>query len=178
MREMVRHIRSFVLPVTVTIVIPFLLVGSFRPFGGKLRLGAPFFQIPLGLAVFGVGLALLATTVVLFLKKGSGTLAPWDPPRRLVIEGVYGYVRNPMISGVLFVLLGETIFFMSWSLLSWTIIFAAINTLYFRFSEEPGLASRFGESYAEYKRNVPRSIPRLRPWRPGLSAQPEDKQFS
>jgi protein-S-isoprenylcysteine O-methyltransferase Ste14 len=170
MRETVRHIRSFVLPITVVIIIPFFLVGSFRPFGVRLRFAVLLFQIPLGLAVFCVGLALLVITVALFLKKGSGTLAPWDPPRRLVVEGVYSYVRNPMISGVLFMLLGETIFFMSWSLFAWTVIFAVTNILYFQFSEEPGLTSRFGESYVEYKRNVPRWIPRFCPWRPDVSA--------
>ena len=33
-------------------------------------------------------------------------------------------------------------------------------------SEEPGLEKRFGAEYVEYKRNVPRWIPRLKPWRP------------
>jgi protein-S-isoprenylcysteine O-methyltransferase Ste14 len=168
MGDTARHLRSFVLPVVVAIVIPFFLVGSLRPFGVRLRFVALLFQITVGLAVFCVGLALLIITILLFLRKGSGTLAPWDPPRRLVIEGVYSYVRNPMISGVLFMLLGETIFFMSWSLFAWIAIFTAINTLYFHFSEEPGLVRRFGESYTEYKQNVPRWIPRLHPWRPNV----------
>jgi protein-S-isoprenylcysteine O-methyltransferase Ste14 len=69
-----------------------------------------------------------------------------------------------MICGVLSMLIGETVFFGSWSLLIWTLIFGAGNTLYFRLLEEPGLVRRFGEDYLVYRRNVPMWIPRLTPW--------------
>ena len=57
----------------------------------------------------GVGLLLFAASLRQFAVRGKGTLAPWDPPKHLVVEGPYRYVRNPMISGVLFVLLGEAL---------------------------------------------------------------------
>jgi protein-S-isoprenylcysteine O-methyltransferase Ste14 len=98
------------------------------------------------------------------MKKGRGTLAPWNPTQKLVTDGVYRYVRNPMISGVLFILIGETIFFGSWLLFIWALIFGIGNTFYLRLSEEPGLVRRFGEEYLVYRRNVPMWIPRLKPW--------------
>jgi len=68
-------------------------------------------QSLLGTVVILLGLALIAQTVALFARVGRGTLAPWDPTERLVVRGPYRRVRNPMISGVLTVLLGETLRF-------------------------------------------------------------------
>ncbi len=79
---------------------------------------------------------------------------------------MYAYVRNPMILGVIIVLLGESLVISSWSIFAWAILVFLINTVYFIFSEEPGLQKRFGEEYREYKRNVPRWIPRSKPWKP------------
>jgi|WetSurMetagenome_2_1015567.scaffolds.fasta_scaffold54736_4 protein-S-isoprenylcysteine O-methyltransferase Ste14 len=158
--DLLRQLRSFVLPFTVAVIIPFLVVGRFRPFGVRLYLPLPFVQIPLSVLLFSGGFLLLVITIRLFIKKGNGTLAPWDPTRRLVTEGVYRRVRNPMISGVLFLLIGEAVLLGSWLLLVWALVFAFVNTLYFRLSEEPGLAKRFGEEYLLYKHNVPMWIPK------------------
>jgi len=162
--SLLRQLRSLILPITVVGIIPFLQVGRFHPFGLRLHLPVPFVQVPLGTLAFCGGLLLLVITIRLFVRKGKGTLAPWDPTQKLVTDGVYRYVRNPMISGVLFMLIGETIFFGSWLLFIWALIFGMGNTLYFRLSEEPGLARRFGEDYLAYRRNVPMWIPRLKPW--------------
>jgi protein-S-isoprenylcysteine O-methyltransferase Ste14 len=110
-----------------------------------------------------VGLALWAWTVRLFAVLGRGTLAPWDPPTELVVEGPYRYVRNPMITGVVAVLAGEALFFGSWSLAIYAAVFVAVNAVWFRVSEEPGLRRRFGPAYDEYAREVPRWLPRLWP---------------
>lgn len=91
---------------------------------------------------------------------------PRDPTKKLVVAGLYGFVRNPMILSILVVLLGEAVAFASDAILILAAAFFIINTLYFRFSEEPGLEKRFGEEYLEYKRNVPRWMPRVTPWRP------------
>lgn len=119
-----------------------------------------------GMSLVVGGLILWFSTVVLFSRTGKGTLAPWDPPKRLVVCGVYQYVRNPMISGVCFVLAGETVFFGSACLGGWLAIFAAINAVYIPFVEEPELIRRFGEDYETYRRNVPRWVPRLTRWEP------------
>jgi protein-S-isoprenylcysteine O-methyltransferase Ste14 len=71
-----------------------------------------------------------------------------------------------MITGVLAVLLGEALVFHSVPILAWFVVAFAINHVYFIAFEEPGLVERFGEEYLEYKKNVPRWIPRLRPWKP------------
>jgi protein-S-isoprenylcysteine O-methyltransferase Ste14 len=145
------------LPVVATVVIPALIVWESGATVGPLAfVGAP---------LIAVGLALLVSTIKLFASVGRGTLAPWDPTTRLVVRGPYRYVRNPMISGVLFVLLGEAALFGSVPLLIWFGAFLAINAVYFPLVEEPGLSRRFGPEYAEYKANVRRWVPRIRPWR-------------
>ena len=118
----------------------------------------------LALLAAGTGVALCVWTAKLFTKYGDGTPAPWDPPRKLVIIGPYRYVRNPMISGVLLLLLAEALLFHSWPITAWMILFLVGNAIYFPLVEEKGLEKRFGDEYLEYKARVPRWIPRLRPW--------------
>lgn len=152
-----RHLQAIlVLPFTVAVLVPALLVWST---GAGLTWGA----IP-GAAFVGVGLALVARTVALFARVGEGTLAPWDPTRRLVVLGPYRYVRNPMISGVLAILVGETLAFWSGALLAWTAVVFAVNAIYMPLVEEPDLRLRFGADYDRYRENVRRWVPRLRPW--------------
>jgi protein-S-isoprenylcysteine O-methyltransferase Ste14 len=109
---------------------------------------------------------LFASSFARFFADGEGTLAPWDPPRRLVVRGPYRYVRNPMISCVVFIVLAEALLLDSRSHLSWALLFAGINMLYIPLLEEPGLRARFGAAYEDYCRHVPRLVPRLRPWNP------------
>ena len=78
--------------------------------------------------------------------------------------GPYRHVRNPMISGVALILAGEALLWRSGALALWLGVFFVINHTYFLLSEEPGLERRFGESYRAYRANVPRWIPRARPW--------------
>lgn len=162
-----RHLLSILLlPGVVTLLIPGLILGSARlNVGGNWPAPWNFISAAAGLFFAVVGLVLLVSTVVLFARLGQGTLAPWDPPQKLVIRGPYRYVRNPMISGVLFLLLGEALCFGSLALLVWFGAATLLNLVYIPLSEEPGLARRFGEEYREYWRRVPRWIPRLKPWR-------------
>jgi len=102
-----------------------------------------------------------------FATEGEGTLAPWDPPRRLVVRGPYRYVRNPMISGVAFVALGLSLVLLSWPHLEWALLFFAINAVYIPLVEERGLRERFGAEYENYCRHVPRLVPRIHPWEAG-----------
>jgi protein-S-isoprenylcysteine O-methyltransferase Ste14 len=154
-----RHLRAILLlPGTVTVVIPALFVWAW---GANLG-----WWTAIGAVVIAGGLALFVWTVSLFGSVGRGTLAPWDPTRRLVIKGPYRYVRNPMITAVLTILLGEAALVGSWAILIWAAVFFLMNAVYFSLSEEPGLRRRFGPEYDAYRRNVPRWIPRLRPWSP------------
>ena len=123
----------------------------------------------IGIICVGVGLVLMVATIRLFVTVGQGPLAPWDPPQHLVVRGVYRHVRNPMISGVLLVLLGEALLTASLPLCYWFLVAGAINAIYIPLLEEPGLVKRFGDEYGTYKRNVPRWVPRLTPWENRIS---------
>jgi len=117
-----------------------------------------------GLVLLVVGVVLFAASVLYFWWRGHGTLAPWDPPRRFVVEGPYRFVRNPMISGVIFVLLGEAGIFRSPALAEWAGLVVLINLIYIPVFEERMLAARFGKPYLRYKKAVRRFLPRLDPW--------------
>lgn len=164
-----KHLRAILLlPFMVTVVIPCLVLWLTGPDTLGLWESAPAtrFALPVvGLLFVGLGLVLLVATIRLFVTVGKGTLAPWNPTQRLVVRGVYRHVRNPMIAGVFFVLLGETMIAASLPLLGWFVVFVIINTVYIPLAEEPGLVKRFGDDYLAYKRNVPRWIPRLTPWK-------------
>ena len=166
--KLLRHLLAIgLLPFVVTVVVPTYTVNRLGAVNPGWGLPPPFGLLSaiIGCALLVVGVLLIFKTVSLFATVGDGTLAPWDPPQRLVVRGVYRYVRNPMISGVLFVLLGEAVLAGSVSLLWWFLIFFAINAVVMPLIEEPVLEERFGSDYVTYKRNVPRWIPRLKPWR-------------
>lgn len=168
MPMLIRHLLSVAaLPFVVAVVIPAWMA---RLGGLPLALGAgPVARLGqlAGLLLFATGLVLFAASLGRFAVEGRGTLAPWDPPRRLVVRGPYRYVRNPMISGVVFVLFGEALLLASRAHLTWALAVLAMNLVYIPLLEEPGLEHRFGAAYREYCRHVPRIVPRLRPWRPG-----------
>jgi len=97
-----------------------------------------------------------------FATKGLGTPAPIDPPRALVAQGLYRYVRNPMYVSVLLVLLGESVFFESRRLLLYAGIVWLVVHSFVLIYEEPTLRRKFGAAYDEYCRRVPRWLPRFR----------------
>jgi protein-S-isoprenylcysteine O-methyltransferase Ste14 len=109
-----------------------------------------------------VGGAILLWSFGNFLVQGRGTPAPIDPPKELVATGFYRYVRNPMYVGVLLILLGHFL----WFQFVWLIVYAAFAFLmvhlFVILYEEPTLRKKFGASYEEYLRRVPRWIPKLK----------------
>lgn len=154
------------LPFNVLLVIPGLLFLRCRGrSGGQLLPTAvlPFIRTLGGLLILA-GLPLLLWTIRDFGRIGQGSLAPWDPPKKLVVRGPYRHVRNPMISAVIAILLGQTLLLNSLCHLAWAALFSLGNALYIPRSEEPGLEKRFGADYRRYKQNVPRWQPRLQPW--------------
>ena len=164
-----RHLRAILLcPGIVTVIVPALILWwtDEVAVGWRLPNGLAVLPVLLGAALIGLGLALVAWTIRLFATIGQGTLAPWDPTSRLVVRGPYRHSRNPMISGVVLLLLGEAALLGSLALLFWSIAVFAINAIYLRLIEEPGLRRRFGEEYDVYCADVPRWVPRLRPWEP------------
>jgi protein-S-isoprenylcysteine O-methyltransferase Ste14 len=162
-----KHLRALLLPFTVTVIVPLLISSSQNVSPGwGFSYPASFLPIIVGIVLIGFGLALVVLTVRMIILIGKGTLAPWDPTQHLVVVGVYRHVRNPMISGVTTILLGEAVALGSVSLLLWCGLFLATNMIYIPLSEEPGLIRRFGDEYRAYQQNVPRWIPRLKPWIP------------
>jgi protein-S-isoprenylcysteine O-methyltransferase Ste14 len=159
-----RHVLAILLlPAMVTIVVPRWVLRVFATRDSRWP-GEIWSWMPRtlgGLAILA-GLALVTWCISLFVRVGKGTLAPWDPTSNLVAVGPYRYTRNPMITGVATILTGEAILFGSWHLGLWALTFIALNHMHFLLVEEPGLERRFGDSYVEYKRAVPRWFPRVR----------------
>ncbi len=153
------------LPGTVLVLVPAVILALT---GGGARFAettlAGIFCFWAGMVCAAAGMVLAAWCMALFLRRGRGTPAPWDPPRRLVVAGPYRHVRNPMIIGVLLMLAAEALLFRSWALAVWWAVFLAGNALYFPLIEEPGLVKRFGENYLAYMAHVPRWIPRRQGW--------------
>jgi len=148
---------TFLVPGTEFVVIPYLLL---RRFGSQFDLGH---MRPLALIFLTPGVAIITWCFIDFIRRGRGTPAPYDPPRRLVVAGLYRYVRNPQYIGVVLVLLSEALFFGSLVLLGYAAFFGIGYHLFVRFYEEPTLKRLFGEDYARYCATVPRWIPKRGP---------------
>lgn len=159
-----RHLLSILLlPFLVVVIVPYGLLSIFAAGGTSWNEGSiPGWLLrPAGIVLLVAGLGLFSWCVGLFARIGQGTLAPWDPTRSLVAVGPYQYVRNPMISGVALILLGQALLWRSGAVGIWAGVFILINHVYFVFLEEPGLEKRFGEEYRRYKARVPRWLPRI-----------------
>jgi len=112
-----------------------------------------------------IGIVLIALTIRMFILIGNGTIMSWDPTKKLIVVSLYAYVRNPMILSIIIILFGESIIFVSYGIIKLAILVFILSEVYLIFAEEPGLEKRFGKEYIEYKRNVPRWIPRFKPWK-------------
>ena len=154
------------LPFNALVVVPGLLLWFGRDVDTRWGFDYALLALPrtAGLLLALAGLLLIVWTIGLFHDIGRGTLAPWDPTRRLVVDGPYRHVRNPMISGVAMVLLGDAVATGSVLVLGWATMFFFGNHLYFLASEEPALRRRFGNEYETYVQGVPRWLPRPTPW--------------
>jgi protein-S-isoprenylcysteine O-methyltransferase Ste14 len=165
MRAVLRHLLSILLlPFVVVVVVPYGLLNAAAgasPWGDTTIPGWLFHGVGLFFGVAGLGL--FAWCVTLFARVGQGTLAPWDPTQQLVAVGPYRIMRNPMISSVALLLIGQACFWFSWRLAAWAAVFILVNHVYFIFFEEPGLEKRFGEPYRRYRASVPRWLPRIYP---------------
>ena len=119
-----------------------------------------------GAILFTVGVAIWVVCLDAFSRRGRGTPLPADAPRRLVTDGPFGVVRNPIIAAELIVIWAEALYFAS----AGTFAYAVLVTFAAHWSvvrvEEPELRERFGGSYEAYCRKVPRWIPGLRARRP------------
>jgi protein-S-isoprenylcysteine O-methyltransferase Ste14 len=114
----------------------------------------------LGAAMVAVGAAALVAAFVRFVVEGLGTPAPVAPTERLVVGGVYRYVRNPMYVAVVGTIVGQALWFGRPGLLAYGAVAWAAMAAFVRVHEEPALARRYGAQYDEYRRAVPAWWPR------------------
>jgi Putative protein-S-isoprenylcysteine methyltransferase len=141
-------------------------VVAFLVLPGVIAFGVPLFLRPAvpeggtihwtGLGAVAIGSILLLWCVRDFYVAGKGTLAPWSPPRKLVTTGLYRRSRNPMYLAVAAILIGWSMWFMSWTLLWYAVL--VILAFHFRVvrGEEPWLAETHGDEWRRYAESVPR----------------------
>jgi protein-S-isoprenylcysteine O-methyltransferase Ste14 len=127
--------------------------------GSQLEMG--FFSY-LAFPFWLIGSVILLWSFWNFLFQGRGTPAPIDPPKELVATGFYRYVRNPMYVGVLAIIIGHFLWFGYWNLLIYAVVVFIGFNAFVTFYEEPTLKRKFGVSYEDYLKRVPRWIPRIR----------------
>ena len=148
-------------PGIVAGVVPWLLTGWDA---GEVTGGAVVRV--LGAAVLLAGITVLLGAFARFVREGQGTPAPVAPTERLVVGGLYRYVRNPMYLAVEAVVVGQALVLGRVVLLGYAVVLGAAFVAFVRWYEEPTLARRYGAEYASYRRHVPGWWPRLRPWEP------------
>jgi protein-S-isoprenylcysteine O-methyltransferase Ste14 len=148
---------SVFVPGTLTTLVPYLLLSSGLVLF-PLRLST--FRLA-GAIPIALGAALYFWCAWDFTFTGRGTPAPFDPPKKIVVRGLYHYVRNPMYVAALLVLVGEAVLFESALILAYAVIVFSVFHLWIIFYEEPTLRRKFGASYESYCARVSR-------WAPGL----------
>ena len=119
-------------------------------------------QQVVGMVLGAAGAMVALWCVFSFAFIGKGTPAPFDPPRKLVIQGPYRFVRNPMYIGAGLALVSTALFFQSIQLLAFAVVFFLITHLFVVWFEEPTLRRMFGQEYQDYCRKIGR-------WWPGAS---------
>jgi protein-S-isoprenylcysteine O-methyltransferase Ste14 len=142
----------FLLPGTVALYVPFRIL---RATGHWLLPELTFATLCAG-SVTWLGATVVLRCVWDFFAAGRGTLAPVDPPKELVVRGLYRFTRNPMYNGVLAVILGEAWLFRSPALLAYAACVWVVFHLWVVLYEEPVLETKFGERYRAYRSAVPR----------------------
>ena len=144
-----------VAPGTVLGFVPYRILRRERPFDVAVD-PATALRWLVGALLVSTGLAGLVWCFALFVRRGRGTPAPYDPPRALVTAGPYAVSRNPMYVCLWLVLAGEVAATGSGSLAAWALAVVAANVLFVRLYEEPTLARLFGREYEAYRARVPR----------------------
>ncbi len=116
----------------------------------------------LGVALIGAGASVLISAFARFALEGIGTPAPVAPTEKLVVGGLYRYVRNPMYVAVAAVIFGQALLLGRPILLVYGLSFLVLVAAFVKLYEEPVLSERYGDDYDRYRREVPAWRPRLR----------------
>jgi protein-S-isoprenylcysteine O-methyltransferase Ste14 len=146
---------TVLVPGTELVLIPLVVV--LWDLGPRIELGPARYA---GLVPLLAGLAVILRCFADFIRRGRGTPAIYDPPRELVVGGLYRYVRNPQYVGVVLVVVGEALLTGMVVLFGYAALLGIGYHLFVRYYEEPALGRLFGEAYARYREEVPRWLPR------------------
>jgi protein-S-isoprenylcysteine O-methyltransferase Ste14 len=151
------------------VIAPCTVAGLIPWWISHWRVGPAFFDLEVlrlvAVALIVAGAPGLIDSFARFALQGLGTPAPVAPPSRLVVSGLYRYVRNPMYVSLLAILFGEGLLFGDWRIFLWAAIFGFCTMAFVAGYEEPTLEHMFGDEYRTYRAHVPGWIPRLTPWR-------------
>lgn len=150
------------MPATVAGLVPWWLTGW--SLGRPLAAWAPLRVVGALLVVAGAGA--LVHAFVRFVVEGLGTPAPVAPTERLVVGGLYRYVRNPMYLAVVAAIAGQALLLWQVVLVPYAAIVGVAFVAFVLGYEQPRLRRQFGSQYEDYRRAVPAWWPRRRPWRP------------
>jgi protein-S-isoprenylcysteine O-methyltransferase Ste14 len=149
-------------------IAPATVAGWLPWYFTRWRTAVPLFDSAasrwLGALLLLAGAAVVIECFARFALKGIGTPAPVAPTQQLVISGLYRHFRNPMYVGVVTAILGQALIFGSPALLVYAAVVFAGFFVFVLAYEEPALRRQFGAEYETYCSNVPRWVPRIRPW--------------
>lgn len=147
-------------PVVVSGFVPYFLSGwDYK----EAFLSLSFFRL-LGFVMLFIGIIFVLQTFTEFVRKSGGTPAPFMPSEKLVLSGLYKYVRNPMYYGVLLVIYGQALLLGSYPVLLYALAVSAVFHFYVVKYEEPQLKEKFGKQYENYCKYVNRWMPHTKPW--------------
>lgn len=158
MNDLFRIIRSL-------IYVPLFIWGfrwlalESRVYDSKINFILPAWFVPAGMILMVIGGLLVLICVAVFISRGKGTPAVFDPPTKFVASGPYAYVRNPMYIGGFILLLGFGAWLRSPSILILSVILLFLFHLFVVLVEEPILKKKFGKSYIDFKKQVNRWVP-------------------
>jgi protein-S-isoprenylcysteine O-methyltransferase Ste14 len=146
---------TLLVPGTVLGLVPFALIAT--NWGRRFNPGAAHL---IGFMLLIAGVSIIVWCFIDFVLLGRGTPAPYDPPRRLVVAGLYKWTRNPQYVGVILVALSEAFLSGRMLLFGYAVFLAVGYHLFVRFYEEPTLRRMFGEDYIQHCAVVSRWLPR------------------
>src|SRR5262249_32754827 len=151
------------------VVAPFLAAGVIPWWITHWKIEPAFLGVEatraIGALLIFAGVPGVVDSFARFAVQGLGTPAPVAPPQKLVVTGLYRYVRNPMYVSVVTIILGQALLFADWRLIIYGAVFGLACHAFVLVYEEPTLRRKFGAQYEAFCVNVPRWMPRLTPWK-------------
>jgi protein-S-isoprenylcysteine O-methyltransferase Ste14 len=146
---------TLVVPGSVGGFVPWMIAGDGLPAGGV--------TYALACGLFALGASIYVWCVWDFATFGEGTPAPIEAPKRLVVRGLYCWIRNPMYLGVLTCIVAWGALYQTAWLAAYAVVIFSVFQMFILLHEEPHLQREFGSEYTDYKTRVGRWLPRRPP---------------